>query len=212
MTTNNLPPIPEGYELVPKEDYDKPKAEGTMFFNKLVTDWTVCRKSELSSHHDGSYYIRPIKPVATSEDKQQGYSCATCKHHKDAEGNLCNKGRKCGLLLKLWEPKQPTESLSCKTCKSCKHYHDNGSPCLPIIECAKAMFSKWEPKESPTTEKPPLGLMPRAIWESSRKSNRIADIRNAMSRYACDKKDIPYSWVEELFDLETELSFGKEQL
>ena len=46
-------------------------------------------------------------------------------------------------------------------------------------------------------EKPLQGLRPRNIWILE----RIAEIREAMTRYAKAGKDIPSAWMVELLDL-----------
>lgn len=50
-------------------------------------------------------------------------------------------------------------------------------------------------------EKPPMGLMPPGQW----KMNRRADIYDAMLRYRQAGKQVPFEWVEELYELEKEL-------
>jgi len=46
-------------------------------------------------------------------------------------------------------------------------------------------------------EKPPLGLTPAYIWKSERQS----EILEAISRYVDAKKDIPYQWIAEYWEL-----------
>ena len=46
-------------------------------------------------------------------------------------------------------------------------------------------------------QKPPLGLMPRDIWNRI----RISDIFEAMVRYSQNNKPSPLEWIEELEDL-----------
>ena len=49
-------------------------------------------------------------------------------------------------------------------------------------------------------EKPPLGLMPKFVWENNR---RIA-IEDAVKRYNMAKMPIPSSWIDELGKLPKE--------
>lgn len=44
---------------------------------------------------------------------------------------------------------------------------------------------------------PPLGIMPRQIWES----RRVMDILKAMDRYVEANTPIPLNWVEEYNEL-----------
>ena len=41
--------------------------------------------------------------------------------------------------------------------------------------------------------KPPLGLMPKFLWDSE----RLSDITNAINRYLTAEKEIPIEWIEE---------------
>ena len=47
------------------------------------------------------------------------------------------------------------------------------------------------------SEKPPLGIMPRYIWNT----RRMADILDAMERYTNARKAIPVEWLIELREL-----------
>ena len=47
-------------------------------------------------------------------------------------------------------------------------------------------------------KKPPLGLKPRYVHDT----DRIADIRDAITRYIDEKMDIPWEWIQELRELE----------
>lgn len=51
--------------------------------------------------------------------------------------------------------------------------------------------------QKPIAEKPPLGLMPRRIWDEKRRM----DITEAMLRYSEVGKKIPDEWIEELLFL-----------
>ena len=46
-------------------------------------------------------------------------------------------------------------------------------------------------------EKPPIGLMPKEIWETK----RINDIFDAMERYSKANQPIPIAWIFELKQL-----------
>lgn len=46
-------------------------------------------------------------------------------------------------------------------------------------------------------ERPPIGIMPRYIWEEK----RIDDIREAINRYSEKALPIPSQWIEEYNDL-----------
>lgn len=48
-----------------------------------------------------------------------------------------------------------------------------------------------------TEQKPPLGLMPRKLWNEQ----RYNDICSAMSRYNDCGKQIPNEWIEEYNEL-----------
>lgn len=50
-------------------------------------------------------------------------------------------------------------------------------------------------------KKPPLGIMPRNIWEEQ----RVDDILEAMKRYSLEEVPIPNEWVEELKELTNRL-------
>jgi len=55
------------------------------------------------------------------------------------------------------------------------------------------------------SEKPPLGLPPRAIWEAllirAHLNDRAAEIIAACTRYHVARKKIPEKWIEELVDI-----------
>jgi hypothetical protein len=57
---------------------------------------------------------------------------------------------------------------------------------------------RLEPDEDefrPERVKPPLGLMPRALWIEK----RMRDIEDAVSRYNMDNKEVPQIWREEYY-------------
>jgi len=45
--------------------------------------------------------------------------------------------------------------------------------------------------------KPPLGLMPKYIWDLQRKQ----DIEDAVKRYIAADRPIPYKWIQEYVEL-----------
>lgn len=47
-------------------------------------------------------------------------------------------------------------------------------------------------------KKPPLGIMPRDIYERKMHKERADDIMEAMIRYSEAEKVVPTEWVEEL--------------
>lgn len=63
----------------------------------------------------------------------------------------------------------------------------------PDVGPSRAPVHKVEPGE----EKPPLGLMPRAIFERQ----RCRDIIAAMNRYLEEGKPVPPDWLEELNEI-----------
>lgn len=50
---------------------------------------------------------------------------------------------------------------------------------------------------SKKTEKPPLGTLPKYIWQKE----RLQDIKDAIKRYEDAKKPIPAEWVRELLEI-----------
>jgi hypothetical protein len=49
--------------------------------------------------------------------------------------------------------------------------------------------------------KPPLGVMPKDIWEEK----RYIDLLEAISRYIEANKQPPYEWIDELYELSIKL-------
>ena len=63
-------------------------------------------------------------------------------------------------------------------------------------------FEKYPKKEEKkelkgNTDKPPLGVMPKFIWDRK----RIASLKEGIKRYLDADKDIPVDWVTEYNDL-----------
>lgn len=54
--------------------------------------------------------------------------------------------------------------------------------------------------------KPPLGLIPKNVWEEQMQYQRRQDIHAAMQRYIEVGKEIPNEWLEELIGLNTTLA------
>lgn len=46
--------------------------------------------------------------------------------------------------------------------------------------------------------KPPLGIMPREVWQDKVNTQRAADLSAAMLRYADSRLEIPLAWFLEL--------------
>jgi hypothetical protein len=49
--------------------------------------------------------------------------------------------------------------------------------------------------------KPPLGVVPRHIWESVQEHERLKDIKAAISRYLEAGSTIPIEWITEYNEL-----------
>lgn len=98
---------------------------------------------------------------------------------------------------------------SCIKCALCDKEIDdiyNLLPECPIEEISEGPDPEpVEEKESDVEEAPctppPLGIMPRNIWEEKRRQ----DIVDAMKRYADANAHIPADWINELYDLEYRL-------
>ena len=56
-----------------------------------------------------------------------------------------------------------------------------------------AAIEKVVNDEPPKSIKPPLGLLPKHIWEEQ----RVWDIAEAMERYRLAGKEIPQEWITE---------------
>ena len=54
-----------------------------------------------------------------------------------------------------------------------------------------------ENEEKPKCEKPPLGVMPKYIWDKK----RLSDLTSAIQRYIDAEKAIPKEWVDEYNEL-----------
>lgn len=50
------------------------------------------------------------------------------------------------------------------------------------------------------TKRPPIGVMPKAIYDERMTGNRIGDILDAMERYSKEQILIPIDWIVELRD------------
>ena len=98
----------------------------------------------------------------------------------------------------------------CKYCKFCKQTRaceipfceltwkniDDTGKVLP--ECPIEAIEESEP-DPDENKKPPLGIMPRELWEE----RRIREILAAMKRYEKENVPIPQEWARELRDLIT---------
>jgi hypothetical protein len=78
---------------------------------------------------------------------------------------------------------------------------------LPTIRgCMTAtslMTNPPMPPVPPPSIKPPLGLIPRHIYEQATKAERIEAIKQAMARYLEAGQVVPMKWVEEYNELVT---------
>jgi len=54
-------------------------------------------------------------------------------------------------------------------------------------------------------QRPPIGLVPRQIYEDLRDYQRLQDIGAAISRYLAVGKDIPPEWLHEHEELKVKL-------
>jgi uncharacterized protein (UPF0335 family) len=57
--------------------------------------------------------------------------------------------------------------------------------------------------------KPPIGIMPKHIWEYKVKEERLKSILSAMERFEKENKQIPNEWFSEYLELTTELKLYK---
>lgn len=48
------------------------------------------------------------------------------------------------------------------------------------------------------SEKPPIGVMPRKLWEEKVANERIADLLSAMERFSRTSRTTPEEWIDEL--------------
>lgn len=55
-----------------------------------------------------------------------------------------------------------------------------------------------------STPQPPLGIMPRQIWEEKVVRERVAALLDAIERYSKAGQPIPIEWVEELKERTTQ--------
>ena len=96
-------------------------------------------------------------------------------------------------------------------CKYCRFYCQTNSYEAPYCELTRKCVNDMkkvlpecpiktieESTSKPVeNKKPPLGIMPRTIWEEKRKK----DIVDAMKRYVDEGAHIPLDWINELYDL-----------
>ena len=50
--------------------------------------------------------------------------------------------------------------------------------------------------------KPPLGLIPRHLWQNKKNAERLNDVSEAIGRYVKAGLRIPIEWLEEYQDLQ----------
>lgn len=76
----------------------------------------------------------------------------------------------------------------------CSSGGEGNRPCMSCwLECGLEMVIENRKTET----KPPLGLMPRYLWER----NRRYEVGKAMSRYVDADKKIPIEWLDEYNEL-----------
>lgn len=80
---------------------------------------------------------------------------------------------------------------SASDCILCEEAGYNG-------QCTWPDNNGQKPCEKASVEKPPLGLMPKKLWDAQ----RMRDIYDAMERYAAAGKAVPLAWVQELRRIE----------
>jgi hypothetical protein len=60
--------------------------------------------------------------------------------------------------------------------------------------------------------KPPLGVMPKRLWQQSVEDKRREDLRQAIARYIAAELFIPCDWLHELADLEADIQDDQERI
>lgn len=75
---------------------------------------------------------------------------------------------------------------------SCEFYTEN-YPHLPWVDILAE-----QQQEAQEPVKPPIGLVPRNIFEDNMRQQRANDILAAMQRYAEASKAVPVEWIDEL--------------
>lgn len=77
---------------------------------------------------------------------------------------------------------------------------DAGKPVIVFIVEEEKELTEEEiaAEEQENGKKPPLGLMPRKLWDEKRAN----EIKAAINRYTKAGLEIPTAWVEEYFEIE----------
>ena len=77
---------------------------------------------------------------------------------------------------------------------------DAGKPVIVFTVEEEKEFTEEEiaAEEQENGKKPPLGLMPRKLWDEKRAN----EIKAAINRYTKAGLEIPTAWVEEYFEIE----------
>lgn len=60
-------------------------------------------------------------------------------------------------------------------------------------------------RKGPTLPKPPLGVMPKKLWEEKVQRDRQNDLRQAIKRYIDADRFIPSEWLDELAGIEADM-------
>lgn len=67
----------------------------------------------------------------------------------------------------------------------------------PMCTCGEDVTHGCNCDKTRETSKPPLGIVPRKIWEDK----RLEEIKSAILRYIDSRHAIPLEWVEEYNEL-----------
>jgi hypothetical protein len=76
-----------------------------------------------------------------------------------------------------------------------------------VLGNAIKIIIKEANNESKKNDVPPLGIMPKCIWDSKRRIELIG----AMNRYAAADKKIPEEWIDELLKLNAAIAKQNEK-
>lgn len=73
----------------------------------------------------------------------------------------------------------------------------NDTRYLRFLEPINKLYGNKFLDSEPKCEKPPLGVMPKYIWDKK----RLSDLTSAIQRYIGAEKAIPKEWVDEYNEL-----------
>lgn len=142
-------------------------------------------------------------------DCNNKYSCGTCHYRNNCADHPYDDdipslvGKHDNIANGVQGPIEGTLGVNSKVIKvtAC---NNNGNPdcihCDYSAVCICRVSRHIEPiKHEQPVVKPPLGIMPKYIWDEKRLDNLLA----AIGRYSAVKKPIPELWVEEYNQLVT---------